>query len=700
MATLEKIRNKSVLLFVIIIVALLAFILGDFLTSGRTYFGSPTTVAKAGEATVEYNEYQNRISQAGEQMRQQGRDYSSDVLSQQVVQGLLIEKLFQNEYNTLGITVTDREITDAMTGANPHPAAQQMISYLSQMLQLPAADGRAVYDAIANPAKYSLTKEQGEQLRQIWANQEKELEAQMLSEKFSRLVAGLYTYNKLDAKAMYDDAAQTRHISYAVKDASGVSDEDAGFNADADAKAMWAQHKKEYAVSEPTREISYIYVAIEPSQEDRIAGQQAVEEAIVALNEKEGTEGVANNSRFVTNTVKVPASAITDAKLRSFVEESEAGTAKLIERNGDAYTIAKLLSVSQGIDSLQLAFAQVGPTVNADSIAALLNSGKTVAEIADGTTVGGQDEFWISLEAQSLDQKTKDALMNAAIGNAFVLRDTIQGTPVASVYKVKERHAPVKFYEIADIEYIVDPSSETLANLTGDLRTYTSNNSSAAEFSANGAENGYSILTDQITASSSQIGNARDSRRMIKWIMDAKEGQVSPIFQDDKQTYLLAVAVNDTYDDYIPYTSPAINTQVTTKARNSKKADKLMAEYNGKANTVEEYAQLMGVEVAEGDVNISSPILLSIGVNESALQGAIAAAEKDQVVGPVKGNRCVMVFKVTEINDNNRPMNDAEYGQRFTQLYSPLRGRTPLPLLLGNEKVDNRSLNFVQEIGE
>ena len=33
MATLEKIRNKSVLLFVIIVVALLAFILGDFLTS-------------------------------------------------------------------------------------------------------------------------------------------------------------------------------------------------------------------------------------------------------------------------------------------------------------------------------------------------------------------------------------------------------------------------------------------------------------------------------------------------------------------------------------------------------------------------------------------------------------------------------------------------------------------------------------------
>ena len=38
MATLEKIRSKGVLLLVIVGVALLAFIIGDFLNSGATYF--------------------------------------------------------------------------------------------------------------------------------------------------------------------------------------------------------------------------------------------------------------------------------------------------------------------------------------------------------------------------------------------------------------------------------------------------------------------------------------------------------------------------------------------------------------------------------------------------------------------------------------------------------------------------------------
>lgn len=49
MATLEKIRSKSVLLLIIVGAALLAFIIGDFFTSGRTFFGTGTTIAKVGD---------------------------------------------------------------------------------------------------------------------------------------------------------------------------------------------------------------------------------------------------------------------------------------------------------------------------------------------------------------------------------------------------------------------------------------------------------------------------------------------------------------------------------------------------------------------------------------------------------------------------------------------------------------------------
>ena len=178
--------------------------------------------------------------------------------------------------------------------------------------------------------------------------------------------------------------------------------------------------------------------------------------------------------------------------------------------------------------------------------------------------------------------------------------------------------------------------------------------------------------------------------------MDAKKGQVSPMMQDDKQTYLIAVAVKDIYNDYLPATSAAIAPQIRLQALNAKKAAKLAAEYAGKGNSVADYAKAMETEVQEGDVTIVSPALLTLGVNESALQGAIAAADKGQLVGPVEGTRGILVFEVKDINTDNRPFNAAEYGQRFMQNFGFSRRQSPLPLLLGKDKVDNRSLNFVQ----
>ena len=515
MATLEKIRKKSALLFIIIIVALLAFILGDFLTSGRTYFGHPTTVAKAGGVTVEFQDYQQRLAQAGEQLRNQGRDYSSDMLTQTVIQGLLTEKLLNKEYEDLGIKVTDQELTDALTGSAPHPAAQQMIYYLSQQLGLPEISGAVVFDAIQNPAKYGLPAEAGQQLRSIWADQEKNVEASMLNQKFMGLINGLYTYNKLDAKAYYDDNAVARHIAYVNRDIAGIPDEEIEFS-DADVKAYWESEKENYRIPEETREIQYIYVPIEPSRADRIEGQNAVENALVALNEKPGTEGVAADTRFAVSTERVPLSAIRDNNLSKFVKETPAGTASIISREADSYTIAKVLETSTGIDSINISMIQAAPEVNLDSILSTITPSTALASYSNGSNIAAQDSVWTSLEANGIDTKLRNTLANATIGKAFVYTDSIQGNAVSAIYRVNKRNSPKDFYEIALIEYTVDPSQQTLTDLTTALRTYVSNNSSVDEFEKNATDAGYSLLSDQISNSSTGIGNARESRRLRK----------------------------------------------------------------------------------------------------------------------------------------------------------------------------------------
>ncbi len=697
MATLEKIRNKSVLLFVIIIVALLAFILGDFLTSGRTYFGSTTTVAKAGGITVEYQDYQNRISQLSEQLRAEGRDMSSDAIASQALNALVAEGLMNKEYERLGIVVTDNEIKEAMFGEAQHPLAARMISSVSGALRLSEPDAHAVYDAISNPARYGRTPEDASQIAQMWAEAEKEIETQLLGAKFGRLMNGLFTSNKLDAQSVYNDVATTRHIAYAVKDASTVSNDDVEFS-DADVEALWNSQINRYAVDEERRQIDYIYVRIEPSQADREAARILVEDALMNLNTTEGLDAVSSDARFVLENGTAALSQINDHSLSQFLDSAAIGQAVALSRSSDQYVLAKLIDTHMGIDSINVSFARMAEDVDPDSIAAAINAGSSVASLMADGNVQGVDSVWNSLEVPGMDDKFRDALTNAAIGNAFVYTDSVNGTPVSSVLKVNMRHAPVKFYDFATITFTVDPSQETLDKLSADLRTYVSNNSSAAEFSDNASESGYPVLSDEIGASSVRIGNAEDSRRFIKWTMEAREGQVSPVFQDDRQTYLLAIAVKDIFDDYRPYTSPRLYTQLQTEALDAKKASKLMEQYAGQGTDLESYAQAMGVEISEGDVNITSPILLNLGINESALSGAIAATGEGQFAGPVQGKHGILVFEVRSIDTANRPYNEDEYGQLFLRNYNPLRN--PVQLLLGKNKVDNRTLNFIANPAE
>ena len=67
MATLEKIRSKSVLLIIVIGVALLAFIIGDALTNSRNIFGDHTTIAKIGSTKIDITEYQRKREELNNQ---------------------------------------------------------------------------------------------------------------------------------------------------------------------------------------------------------------------------------------------------------------------------------------------------------------------------------------------------------------------------------------------------------------------------------------------------------------------------------------------------------------------------------------------------------------------------------------------------------------------------------------------------------
>ena len=72
MATLEKIRSKAGLLVLVVGVALFAFIIGDFLNSGSTYFRqSQEKVAEVDGEVIKIQEFQDRVDEMTEMYKMQ-----------------------------------------------------------------------------------------------------------------------------------------------------------------------------------------------------------------------------------------------------------------------------------------------------------------------------------------------------------------------------------------------------------------------------------------------------------------------------------------------------------------------------------------------------------------------------------------------------------------------------------------------------
>ena len=107
MATLEKIRSKSVFLIVVIGIALLAFIVGDAITNGRSLFGSGSTIASLGDAKVDISEYQSRLNM----YQEANPDADVQELSQATIDALINEKLLDAAAKKLGVEVSDEQTT-------------------------------------------------------------------------------------------------------------------------------------------------------------------------------------------------------------------------------------------------------------------------------------------------------------------------------------------------------------------------------------------------------------------------------------------------------------------------------------------------------------------------------------------------------------------------------------------------------------
>lgn len=709
MATLEKIRSKSVLLLVVIGVALLAFIIGDFLNSSRTIFGPDNSVATVGGEKIEAAEFQNRQTAVNANASTDDERAAQD---QNLLGQMLLEMLRNKEFEALGLTVTDAELNDAVNGKDKtqadYLASYFAMQYLGQTGGMTAAE---LYEITNNPPVAEVEAKNA--YKQLWINYEKALGEQLVNNKFMRMLEGTMTANKLDVEQLYKD----QNTGVSIKYVTALYPNDATVAVeDADVQKLWDEDKANYELEEESRLVSMISVPIVPSVEDETAARASVKALVESLNATEELEALRGQKGFQSQRMTMTNAFIAEqvkrggnSKLKDFADSAKVGSAAIIE-DGVNYNfqIAKLLNRASEVDSvtLNLVVYSTADAAIADSVQAAVAAGKTAEEITNQEKgILAFDNVKTSLTNPSNPEianlglgqailSARKALIDAEIGKPFVA-DTLSSAPYRVLYTVVKRNAPQTNVDIALVSYALEPSQTTVDALKKNLENYVKENNTADKFFENAAAANYRCNYYDISATAPFVQDATTrqmlpvSNKAAVWALEAEEGAVSKVFGDQRTGAYIVAALHNVFTDYRTIEDPRVKEDLTAKARNAKEAETLIAKYQGKASDVDGYAKEMNATAANG-VAYMAMLRDNYG---SELLGKIMTTAQGAVVGPVKGKNGVVVFQVDSISAPVRPVdlkNDAN-------AFNVSRGAGMIinnpgnffQLLLGNEKIEN-----------
>lgn len=711
MATLEKIRSKSVFLIIVIGVALLAFIVGDALTNSRNIFGDTTTVAKVGNTKIDITEYQRKREELNDQLEEARRqnpeqyaNFDTQILPQLALNQLIQETLLKEAADRAGIRSTGNLLRYYMLENSQNPEVMKILRALNSA-GIAAQTPQQAYEIIFNPKRNGRTDAEMEPYQRAWLAAEKTTGSQMKDMIYQRLLAGTVKANDLDKKALYNDYVATTSVDVAYLP-FGQLDAKKYPVSDAEIQEAYNKDKELFKVDAPTREVGFIAVTVMPSAADRAAAQALAKKTVAALSGSKGAlpkdikkEGVSLTHRSLR------ASDIPAGPVKDYVLNAPADSVKLIRENIQGFTAVRMGARSTEVDSIQINVVSTATDRLGQRVMASLNGGLPVDSISvrfSADSVAPQLAQWIPLYGEdgptnALPQSTLDSLVNAG-GKFISLQAGPQGMVMAQLVK---QNPPVTVYEFDEVEYTLSPSSKTLADETSKLEKFLGANNTAEKFAANAAKAGYNLQNFTLTANDPAVPRFQgfnqyypDSRAVMRWIMiDGEEGQVSHIFESKSSANptLYAVAIDSEYDEYAPVSNKNVREVLTDKVRRSKAGDKLVAQYSKKTQSLASAAQAMGVQPRNYD---KFRFGANSGVSDPAVTGAIAGAKADKKVVIVKGEDGVYVYQVTGHATESFPFNDQMYEQQYYQLVNP----NLVLMLQGNEKVKNNIYKF--EAGE
>ncbi len=679
MAALGKIRKRGVALVIIIGLGLFAFIAEEaFRSCEATKNQQRQQIGEVLGNKINVQEFQALVDEYQEVVKMsQGVDNLSEEqlnsLKDEVWNSFVNEQIVKSEADKIGLTVTDEELQNMMKeGTNPMLMRTPFVNQ-----QTGRFDVTMLTKFLADYKKNASNPQMAESYQRIykyWQFIEKQLRQQTLAQKYQALIANAMLTNPVSAKKAFEGQNQESDVLLASIAYNTINDNDVKID-EKELKAKYDEQKEMYKQTVETRDIKYVSYQVVASAADRKALMTTMQDASNKLQSGATPAEVVRKaqSQFpytgIAATKRAYPSDIA-AKLDSMSVGQT--TAPFETKFDNTLNVVKLISKTMMPDSIEYRQIQVGgETVEAarktaDSIYTALKAGADFDEIAKKYGQTAQKQWLTSAmyeNSNTMDEESKNYLnsINTLGVNELKNLEFSQGN---IVLQVTARKAMVEKYDVAVIKHTIDFSKDTYSEAYNKFSQYVSENKTLADLEKNAAKFGFRVQERKdLFNSEHNVVGLRSTREAMKWIFDAKDGEVSPLYECGNNDNLLVVALTGIHP--VGYRSlDAVKEMVKSEVLRDKKFEQIKAKFAGVADI--EAAKAKGARIdSVNQVTFSAPVFVqATGASEPALSGAIAASKQgDFSKSLVKGNGGAYLFKVLKKADRE----GVKYDEKATE---------------------------------
>jgi peptidyl-prolyl cis-trans isomerase D len=671
MAVINKIREKSGWAVGAIAIGMLIFmVLGDLLGPNSRLFGRGNTIVGeiAGkEITIQEFEAtldglkQNYAAQNGKQPG----DNELAGLREQAWNQLIFKTAFQQEFDRLGLDVSEEELVDMVQGNHIHPAIQQ--AFVNP--ETKQFDRAAVIEYLSK-----LDKQPAEQQAQ-WHTFEAGLGPDRMRVKFDNLIKQSAYVTNQEAKNFNDEQNSKANIKYLFVPFFTVSDSALKVTDD-QLKAYLDKNKAKYKTEE-TRKLEYITIPVMPSEADKAAAKEEVDNLVkqFSVSTNDSLFVKANSESPYNGTYVTVGELPENLKTQALTEGAIFGPYTA----NDAYTIYKVSDVrDNGPASIRASHILFKPTAEtpeakaeakkkAEDVLTQIKGGADFAAMArqygsDGTASQGGDLGWFR-EKSMVPEFDKAVFGAKGTGLQPNVVETQFGYHIVKVTEPKTTRS----YKVATVSRSIGASDETREEAYRKAMELANNTNTAEEFTANLAKDKTLVKSEaKVRQNDRYVNTLANARELVRWAFskDVAVGSVSKEPFEINDQFVVAVVTGKTEKG--TSTVDDVREELTAAVRNEEKAKMIAGKLKAGNGTREQIAAKYGPEaqVRTASVTFGSGAIETVGMEPVAV-GSIFGLKPGKRSGVIEGQAGLLMAELQNIDKAPAP---ADLGMLKNQL--------------------------------